>query len=222
MGKIWVTSDLHLFHKNILNLEKDSLKNNNLSHIKTLEEYNEMIIKRINSRVKQEDTLYILGDFCFGGTDKVKEVLPKIKGHKILIVGNHDKLTKTQYLSLGFDDVKKGAYYLPESNGKIVMSHYPLLDAYNNPYISYCLHGHLHGSKLDLDNFMNVNIALNNYYPIDLDRLLKKTSKDRFEKFGKEWYFYYQVFFNKNRTDLKLDLSGKVIEMIGKEGEEEK
>ena len=57
---IYVTSDLHLNHYNILKLENFNLERSGLSYIKTLEQYNDMIISHINAKVLSTDTLYIL------------------------------------------------------------------------------------------------------------------------------------------------------------------
>ena len=53
------TSDLHFDHLNILKFEPESRPFN------TIDEMNEALIKKWNDKVKQDDEVYILGDFCF-------------------------------------------------------------------------------------------------------------------------------------------------------------
>jgi len=57
MSKQFLTSDLHLGHDNIRKYCSRPFK--------TLEEMNETIIRRWNERVKKEDFVYHVGDFCF-------------------------------------------------------------------------------------------------------------------------------------------------------------
>ena len=86
---------------------------------------------------------------------------------------------------------------MPEGHGRVILSHCPLREAFENPYIVYNLHGHLHGGKLKLSNYLNVNIAMNGYYPIKLDSLLPQinsSGKSRRERWLEEWYAEYQVF----------------------------
>ena len=206
----WITSDLHLNHNNILSLEAYNLRKNGLGYIDTIDKYNDMIIQRINSVVSPNDTLYILGDAVFGGTDVITSLLSRINGYKILIRGNHDRYGSTMAKKMGFDEAYDHPIYLPEGCGKVILSHYPLKEAFNNPYIVYNIHGHLHNSKLNLPNYLNVNIAMNKYYPIKLDTLISRIAsggKSRRERWLEEWYAEYQVF-SAPREDLVLKANG--------------
>ena len=61
---------------------------------------NETIIRRHNERVKPEDTVFFLGDFCFksksgrgeGEGYKAEHYLSQLNGKMIMIRGNHDKI----------------------------------------------------------------------------------------------------------------------------------
>ena len=218
----WITSDLHLNHYQVTVLERFNLDRNGLTHITTVEQYNEMIINHINSVVAPEDTLYILGDFVFGGTDVTVHLLKRINGYKILVLGNHDHFKVTQGLKMGFDEVYDHPIYLPEGHGKVLLSHYPLKEAYDNPYIVYNLHGHLHDSYLDLPNYYNMNIALTGYYPVNLETLMptiESGGKNRKEKWLTEWYAEHQVFTHpkptvvlKQNNLLDVEATRKLIE----------
>ena len=90
--------DLHLYHKRIL--EIDNRKES------SIEEMHENIIKDWNSRITDKDTGYILGDVSLGykkDYDKVEEIIKRLKGHKILILGNHDDEKICKRI---FEDVK--------------------------------------------------------------------------------------------------------------------
>ena len=60
MGKYWFTADLHLGHFNIIKYTGRPFK--------SLKEMNETLIRNWNARVKPEDTVFNVGDFCFKNT----------------------------------------------------------------------------------------------------------------------------------------------------------
>ena len=70
-GNIWLYSDPHFSDDEMKYIRKDYIGD-------------EEQVKRINSKVGKNDTIIILGDI--GNTDWVK----KIRGYKVLIMGNHD------------------------------------------------------------------------------------------------------------------------------------
>ena len=50
------------------------------------------LIENWNCKVSSEDTVYILGDFCFKMDKKQAiNILKQLNGNKVLIIGNHDK-----------------------------------------------------------------------------------------------------------------------------------
>lgn len=51
----------------------------------------EIIIQRWNEVVKPEDTVYHLGDIALGPIDKSLSKITRLNGHKIAILGNHDR-----------------------------------------------------------------------------------------------------------------------------------
>ena len=221
---IYVTSDLHLNHRNIVQMERYNLDRNGLQDITTIEEYNKMIIERINKIVHPEDILYILGDVCFGKPDVVAPLLHRINGHKFLILGNHDHYTPDDAEKLGLEKIHNHPIYLPEGKGKIILSHYPLQEAFNNPFILFNLHGHLHTSDLVLPNFFNVNIAMNNYQPLPMSKFLHKIDikgLSRRQKWLTEWYAEYQRF-PVARANLVLKPNGMLDVEATKKLKEEK
>lgn len=103
MSQIWFSSDFHGFHKNICrgtstwDKEKPTEPVSGIHGIqstrnfKTIDDMNQALWKGINDNVKEEDILYFLGDWTFGGIDKIWEFRKHIICKNIhLIYGNHD------------------------------------------------------------------------------------------------------------------------------------
>ena len=212
---IWITSDTHFYHNSITRLERYMLDKSGYSYIQTVEQYNEMVLRNINMCVHKDDTLYILGDFCFGSFEQVKEMYSRIRCHVILILGNHDHYTVAEGKKrAGIKEIYEGPIYMPGSKGKVILSHYPVKEAYHNPYV-FNLHGHLHGSVLakDMGNFINVAIGVNNFEPLRLDKLIDKalnSVKSRHERWLEEWFAEGYQFIARDKDDIVTDSSGRI------------
>lgn len=99
MSNIWLTSDTHFHHKNIVrgtttwgsDPTKGDASVNHTRDFDTLEEHDEALIKNINAVVMPDDVLYHLGDWSFGGQEQVWNFRKRIYCKNIhLILGNHD------------------------------------------------------------------------------------------------------------------------------------
>lgn len=75
-------SDLHLFHNRIL--EKFNRP------FSSVEEMHEVIINNWKNKVKDDDTVYILGDVGMYHAREIGNILNNLPGRKILVTGNHD------------------------------------------------------------------------------------------------------------------------------------
>lgn len=132
-------SDLHLGHKSILNLDHRPFYD--------LQQMEDIIVMNWNAAVRKNDTVYILGDFCWGKADEWKGLLRRLNGNKVLIEGNHDLTNYSTDLRAMFADIKP--YKEIVDNGrKIILSHYPILfyKHSNDPDV-YMLCGHVHTTK---------------------------------------------------------------------------
>lgn len=81
---LFFTSDPHYHHVRALEL---------MPHRpwKTLERMNEGLMARYNSSVSEDDVVIFLGDLVMGPKrETVPDIIPKLKGRKYLILGNHD------------------------------------------------------------------------------------------------------------------------------------
>lgn len=138
-------SDLHLFHRNVTRAGK----NFDDRPFDNLEEMNMVIKKKWNSKVTNGDTVYILGDMAMRGTqEELIAFVSTLKGHKVLIKGNHDDVRDQRYKQLFEEicDYKELNDTLEGVNVKLVLSHYPILMWKDQHRGSILLYGHVHNS----------------------------------------------------------------------------
>ena len=108
---IFYTSDLHFGHANAIKFDERPFTD--------VDDMADGMIHNWNSRVGKNDTVYILGDFCFKLKDP-EPILARLKGHKRLILGNHDQVIMgSEKLQSYFDDIQKMDYV--SDRGKLIV-----------------------------------------------------------------------------------------------------
>lgn len=131
-------SDTHFYHKNIIDFDQRPFK--------TVEEMNETIINNWNTVVKPNDDVYILGDFCWttAQSNEYSKLITTLKGHKHLILGNHDPKNMTATQKDWFASVSN-LKELAENKQHIILCHYPM-PFYRASYDlnTWMLYGHVH------------------------------------------------------------------------------
>lgn len=137
--KIWVYSDPHFSHANILKFE--TYKGDRLRpHWDDINKMDADLIAMYNDLVDDKDRVYILGDVAFSQKTMAAAV-SQLKGRKVLIPGNHEPRKMRGYIGL-FDDVRG---YVQRDG--IVMSHVPLHpDCLERWGLN--IHGHLHNNEV--------------------------------------------------------------------------
>jgi len=110
------TSDLHIGHHKVLEYCSRPFG--------SLHEMEEKLIANWNSVVRPDDTVYVLGDFLLGGKpERIREVIGRLNGLKILIRGNHDA-EGSRMKALGFDVVLDHAV-MKIAGEQVNLSHFP-------------------------------------------------------------------------------------------------
>lgn len=134
-------SDLHINHENMLFMDPRPFE--------TCEEENEEIIKRWNNAVKENDTVYILGDCFWKSSDENITIMKRLKGKKILIRGNHDKTkgNPLTHLYSGIYDYKEIVDNAFGLNKIVVLSHYPIPFFKQQHRGAIMLYGHVHMTR---------------------------------------------------------------------------
>lgn len=146
---LYFTSDTHYGHKNIC---KGTTSWTDASRCRDFEDVSHMnseIVDNINFFVQPDDILVHLGDWSFGGIEKVTEFRNRILCQNIiLITGNHDHhIERHVGLQNLFSSVHK---YLELSviheygTSKFVLMHFPIASWNNMSRGAIHLHGHVH------------------------------------------------------------------------------
>lgn len=165
---IYITSDTHFNHKNIIEYCNRPFK--------SAEEMDNYMIKQWNETITNDDIIINLGDFAFGDSERIREYASRLNGKKILIQGNHDRKGVGFFESCGFTVWKKGSNLPIIKDGveyNYILSHAPL-DNIDIPEGYINIHGHIHGTLLkdkfnkDIHKCVSVE-CLDDYKPMKLD-----------------------------------------------------
>lgn len=137
-NRIFVTSDTHFRHKNILKYEAE------FRPFENVEQMNVELINRWNSVVGPMDVVFHLGDFGFTSKNLTRILLSRMNGRKILLLGNHDreqKIKREKWIELGFSRVFSHPFMM---DNRFIFSHEPLAEI---PAGKINIYGHVHSSK---------------------------------------------------------------------------
>jgi calcineurin-like phosphoesterase family protein len=153
---IWVTSDLHFGHKNIMKFcpVTRARFRDDVAYM------NAMMIKEWNDLIEPDDTVYILGDAAFLSGSEAGRILMSLNGTKILIEGNHDNKTLLDVtFRAAFKEVHK--YLEITHNGtKVCMFHYPIAEWNQMHRGAVHLYGHLHGGVSGLEKYRARDVGM--------------------------------------------------------------
>lgn len=174
MKNIWVISDTHFDHANILKFADDAGNLIRGSRFSSVDEMNEHIIGRWNSVVKPGDKVYHLGDVVFGDDKEawMKRHWSRLKGRKRLVVGNHDNI---KLMSSGgwFDKVDLWRMF-PEFG--LLLTHVPvhpstLGENRFDGHLMLNVHGHIHQNASPPGNYRCVCVEQTDYTPVNIEDL---------------------------------------------------
>lgn len=142
-------SDLHLFHKNVTKAGRDF----DDRPFADLDEMHSYIKEHWNSKITNGDTVYIIGDMAMRGTqEELIAYVSQLKGHKILIKGNHDDVSDLRYRKIydEISDYKEITDRIRQNTVKLVLFHYPILMWNHQHRGAILLYGHVHNSMEDI------------------------------------------------------------------------
>lgn len=167
MSDLWLISDTHFFHDNIIQFCGRPFDNS--------DEMNECLIENWNRVVKPQDKVYHLGDVAMGCKDsELHTLLNSLNGKKRLILGNHDN-PKTPAILNNFEKIMlwNGFHCAGISFTGV---HIPLpLEALRDGKV--CVHGHIHNNILADPHYINVCVEHVGYTPINVEVIADRVKK---------------------------------------------
>lgn len=186
-------SDSHFYHDKIIRFAGRPFRN--------VEQMNNAMVENWNRRVGQHDTVYHLGDIgFFRSAQRMQDTVSALNGRKILIKGNHDKFTNTQYKMAGFEEVHKYNYRYPVYDELqqvafwLTLQHKP---AIFSDGITLC--GHIHQQFYFQGNNLNMSVEVWGYQPVTLQEI-----QDRIKWLKENVYDTYtemKIFGKKSNFD---------------------
>lgn len=159
MSAIYLISDTHLAHKNIVKYRGLNITN---------EQHDQMIIDNIANTVTKRDTLIGCGDIAFSAEALQRYADIKCL-KKILVLGNHDteRGLTIKDLALVFDEI-----HSMYKTKRATITHFPVHPNQLRGRIN--IHGHSHDwcvvdndGRID-ERYINVSCEYTNYAPITL------------------------------------------------------
>lgn len=178
MRKIWVISDTHFGHDNVVTKFKRA-DGSPLRDFKDIVHHDESLILKWNWLVAPEDHVYHLGDFAM--SKKHLAVAHRLNGHKRLVRGNHDIFDTKDYIKAGFEEIYGVRVFRPqdlECDTGAILSHIPLHPESVQRWAKN-IHGHTHANIVRLENghpdprYICVSVEHTNYAPVLLTDLCK-------------------------------------------------
>ena len=170
--KRYLIADTHFGHSNIIEYE-----NRPFSSVQEMDEY---LIKLWNSIVKNNDLVYVLGDFTLSRRmNVIKELIRQLQGRKILIMGNHDTRKPKDYVECGFEVATRKPMMVEPG---VILMHEPFEDTSLIAQNYIYFFGHVHNNHSIMDDYQNckcVSVERIDYRPVDLDALLRKMRKQK-------------------------------------------
>ena len=165
MSKVYFIADTHFGHDRIIEICNRPFAD--------VEEMNAQLIQKWNNKVSDEDTVYILGDFCFkmSKQDAIK-ILKQLKGKKVLIRGNHDKYAGQRDFDSCFQRICDYTQ-ITEDKQQIILCHYPIIDYAGMYYGAKMIYGHIHNKYIPHKDMYCVSAECVNYEPVSLLEILE-------------------------------------------------
>ena len=180
MGKIWLTSDLHLGHDREFIYGPRGFN--------SIEEHDRTIIKNWNELVSWDDEVWLLGDCILGDNESGCRKLNQLVGNIRIIAGNHDSTNRIQmYANIRPTILTMGLTYILKYQGySFYLSHYPTLTTNGDTdkplkrqVVNICGHSHTQDRFKDMDKgiIYHTELDCQENKPVLLDNIIEDIKK---------------------------------------------
>lgn len=169
-------SDLHFGHANCIRFDERPFSD--------VYEMDYMLIQYWNNRVHTDDHVYVIGDMFFRNEEDEQWYLEQLKGHKHLIVGNHDSKLLNNAVTMSFFESVHEMLLIKDEDKEIVLCHYPMASWAKSHHGTWHIYGHIYNDKGEVYEYMklkpralNAGCMINNYAPASLRELVQNNNR---------------------------------------------
>lgn len=179
---IYFTSDTHYGHKNIVRGESRWPDDAGCRDFDTVKEMNDILVENINTTVGEDDVLYHLGDWSFGGLKNIFEFRQRLKVKTVhLLLGNHDENIRKnregcQALFTSVSDYKE----IKIESYTIILSHYSFRVWNRSHKGSWMLFGHSHNTLQGVNDIKSMDVGIDahpEFRPFSYEEIKKIMNK---------------------------------------------
>ena len=133
---IYYIADNHFGHKNVIRFDNRPFADTVLM--------DEVLVHNWKERVTEDDTVYILGDCFWKNEENSVKLIQRLKGHKHLIRGNHDRVHGR--LRFYYESIEHYAE-INDNDRLVILCHYPIPFYKNQHYGAVMLYGHVYNTR---------------------------------------------------------------------------
>jgi calcineurin-like phosphoesterase family protein len=180
---IYFTADPHFGHQNIIRYCDRPFA--------SAQEMDRVILERVNSVVQPTDTLYVLGDFCLGVSDRLQAAehyRRRIACKQVhLIWGNHDPLEDANFAAL-FTSASH-LVNLRLAGQRLTLCHYAMRSWDKSHHGAWQLYGHSHGTLPEATELWNMDVGVDcwNFYPISFEQVSQVMEHKKKGGVARDW-----------------------------------
>lgn len=157
MVNVYIVSDTHFGHANIIRYCNRPFAD--------AREMDAAMIERWNATVRPQDHVYHLGDVAMSQA-ALHRVMPRLHGHKRLILGNHDNVAPISNYAQYFGKILMWRQFHP-----LLLTHAPIHPgSFGKMRVN--VHGHIHQQPSPEGPYLNACVEWRDYTPVHLDTLI--------------------------------------------------
>lgn len=157
-------ADPHFGHEGIIEATERPWKNSVVM--------DKHLIRIFNETVGVDDPVVIVGDLSLktaSHKNYIHQIVSKLNGIKILILGNHDVIKPFDYVDMGIHSVHTSLVFIYDGY-KFVVNHDPSISIICKD--SVLIHGHIHTLYKTLKNCVNVGCEVWDFKPVSIHEII--------------------------------------------------
>ena len=175
MSRTWFTADTHFGHDNVIRHCDRPFS--------SVDEMDDAVVKNWNTVIREEDAVWVLGDFCFRSKRPAQGYLDRLHGIKHLIVGNHDH--EDTVTAPGWASVQQLAEVAVDGF-RLVLCHYALRVWPRSHHGALHLYGHSHGLLSPNRRTLDVGVDAWDFRPVQLAEIRQRMAASPDRNAGRE------------------------------------